>query len=200
MSAEDKRGKDMQDNKSFNERRVNLEHNATMLRKVSENTIRNMQLAKASAYRMAIDFIAIRQHHLADLRAEVEALWPKQKDGIDRWIAREFQPYVAIGGDPYELFRAIQSGVTLKQFLGNPFAMPLNRGLRAAVGGMKSIATEPPPPPPESWTLEQQLEMWKARAFALEQQVRSLRPLQGQVEKLRRKLKQLQAIVDKVPL
>ena len=186
---------------SFSEIRVNLEQNAQMLLRASGGAMRNLRLVRASAYRMAVDLVEIRDKHLRELQAEILARWPTEKDGVDKWIAEEFRPFIALGGDPYELFRCVSDGMSLKDYLRSPLAMPLNKKLRATCSTDRLVEMhEPPPAPTPDLTLAEQLASWKTRALDLEAQVKLLRPLQGKVELLTRRMRQLQALLEKAPV
>lgn len=131
-------------------------------------TTKSLRLAKACAYRMAKNYLAMQSadhNRLLDLIRSTEG---EGANAIDRWIEKWFAPLGAIGEDPWALVKAVEKGMTHKAYLATAPAVFLGQKNREArVSAMPRAQPLPSVPTPEA-PPEVQLSQWRARAEAAE--------------------------------
>ncbi|MHC4621863.1 MAG: hypothetical protein ACYTEQ_29340 [Planctomycetota bacterium] len=163
--------------------------------------IKNVRLAKAAFYRMAQSYIAMQQKDHNRLLELIRSEYGDKPEAIDQWLEASFQGLRAVGGDPYELIKAIQGGMTQRQYLTSTPGIFLDKKKR----GSRPMVVEHPLPsdPPEELPLDEQVKQLRIRNEALERQLKEERKARRQAEhslaKVETEVRRLQRIMEAAP-
>lgn len=144
-----------------------FEQEGSLLQRHVEKGIKELRLAKATAYRMACAYIEMEKHWHNELLDMITGMGST----VDEWTAQWFQPITALGEDWSNLVAAIQRGMTREQYECTMPRVFIARHQRADKAE-RDVAGGTPREPSESLTLEDAMKQWRSRAKALELQLR----------------------------
>lgn len=144
-----------------------FEQEGSLLQRHVEKGVKELRLAKATAYRMAAAYIEMEKNWHNELLDMITGMGST----VDEWTAQWFQPITALGEDWSNLVGAIQRGMTRKQYECTMPRVFIARHQRADKAE-QDVAGGVPREPSESLTLDDAMKQWRSRAKALELQLR----------------------------
>lgn len=158
---------------------------------------KEVKLARSTAYRMAKNYSDMQLSDHNELLQFVTSIkkYAKSKDPIGDWLQDDFASLAMIGEDVHGLLKAIDQGMTLRQYLAETPALFLNDQKRSRA---KAVASESVfrGPIPERASVEDRLRYWKDRAKKAE----ALQQADHQrIALLERMVKKLRSLIEKVP-
>lgn len=144
-------------------------------------SIKEMRLAKASAYRMAKGYVAL----IRDFHNEFVEFLTASSVTIDEWLEKWFVPLDRIGEDYRELLVAVENGMTLKAYHSTTPAVFVGQLRQSAAkehavgNGDETCVTgaveERRPQMEERMSAAERASWWKSRCLELEEKVRVLK-------------------------
>lgn len=112
---------------SYREDKIFLAQNLRRMQRVGNLATKNTKILRGLAHDSArcVNKL-LHGTDLNDLMVDIRVMFPGDKGCVDRWLDMAFAPYVELGGDYREALRAVEQGVTRKQFVALDFFLHIH--------------------------------------------------------------------------
>lgn len=141
-----------------------FEQEGELMHRHVEKGVKELRLAKATGFRMALAFIEMQTKWHNELLDMIQGIGKT----VDEWVAEWFAPLTAVGEDWSTLVGAIRHGMTMRDYertMPRAFMAKQKAAKQDVSGGV-------PQEPSESLSAEEAMKQWRARAKALELELR----------------------------